>query len=58
MQMVATLGAFRLKSAEFEVKFTMRHSISGSSTESDTMEMEIHSEVLVSDIVNDPLCSS
>ena len=56
--MVAILGAFRLKSAEFEVKFTMRHSIPGSSIESDRMEMNMHSEVLASDIVNDPLCST
>ena len=57
MQTVATLGAFRIKSDEVEEKFTMKHSRSGSSTESDTMEIEMHSEVLLSDISNDPLFS-
>ena len=57
MHTVATLGAFRMKSVEVEEKFTMKHSRPGSSTESDTMEMEMHSEVLLSDISTDPLVS-
>ena len=55
MHMVATLGAFRIKSEELEEKLTMKHSRSRSRSESDTMDMETQSEVFDCDIVSDPL---
>lgn len=55
MHMVATLGAFRMKSEEVEVKLTIKHSRSGSLSESDTMDMETHSEVFDCDRVSNPL---
>lgn len=55
MQTVATLGAFRVKSDEDEEKLTIKHSISASSSESNIMEMEMHSKVLDAEMVNDPL---
>ena len=57
MQIVATLGVFRMKSDEVVENSTIKHSIPGSATESDTIGMEMHSEVLVSDIRKDPLFS-
>ena len=57
MQIVATLGAFRIKSDEVVENSTIKHSIPCSATESDTMGIEMHSEVLVSDIMKDPLLS-
>ena len=53
MQMVATLGSFRLKPDEDEEKSTMKHSNPGSDTESEVMDIEIHSDE--SEIANDPL---
>ena len=57
MQIVATLGAFRMKSDEVVENSTIKHSIPCSARESDTIGMEIHSEVLASDITRDPLFS-
>ena len=57
MQIVATLGVFRMKSDEVVENSTIKHSIPCSATESDTIGMEIHSEVLASDITSDPLFS-
>ena len=54
MQMVAIL-AVRRKLEEFEKKLTMKHSMSDSSIVSAMMGMDIHSEVLPSEIVSDPL---
>ena len=53
MQIVATLGSFRLKPEVNEVKLTMKHSSPGSDTESDVIDMETHSEE--SDIENVPV---
>lgn len=55
MHIVATLGAFRMKSEELEKKLTMKHSWPDSCTKSDMMDMEMHSEVLDDEITNDPL---
>ena len=55
MHIVATLGAFRMKSEELEKKLTMKHSSPDSCTKSDMMDMEIHFEVLDDEITNDPL---
>ena len=57
MQIVATLGAFRMKSDEVVENSTIKHSIPGSATESDIMGMEMHLEVLASEIIKDPLFS-
>ena len=53
MHIEATLG---VKSrSDDDVKPTMKHSISCSSILSARISIDIHSEVLVSDIVNDPV---
>ena len=57
MQIVATLGALRMKPDEVVENSTIKHSIPCSATESDTIGMEMHSEVLVSDTIKDPLFS-
>lgn len=57
MQTVATLGTFRIKSDEVVENSTIKHSIPCSATESDTMGMVMHSDVLSSDITRDPLFS-
>lgn len=54
MQIVATLGDFRMKSEEDEEKLRRKHS-SPSTSESGTMETDTHCEVSVSDISTDPL---
>lgn len=54
MQMVATLGA-RTMSEEIVEKLTMKHSMSGSSRVSAMMGTDIQSDVLMSEIVSNPL---
>ena len=57
MHIVATLGALRKKSDEVVENSTIKHSIPCSATESDTIGMEMHSEILVSDSMMNPLMS-
>ena len=54
MQIVAMLGA-KVRPETVEENLTIKHSISGSSTVSATMDIDTQPEVCVSDIVMDPL---
>ena len=54
MQIVAMLGA-KVRPEAVKENLTMKHSISGSSTVSATMDIDRQLEVCVSDIVMDPL---
>lgn len=55
MQIVATLGVRRRSVNDDDEKLTMKHSISCSSILSARIGIDIHSDVLVSEIVNDPV---
>lgn len=57
-QTVATLGIFNTKSESDEEKVIVKHSMPVSTTESDSTDTETHCDLLVSDMMTDPLIAS